>query len=30
VNTVLSSGSVGQPVAADTARRLELGVRFAF
>jgi hypothetical protein len=30
VNTILSSGAVGQPVAADTARRLELGVRFTF
>jgi hypothetical protein len=30
VNTILSSGAVGQPVSADTARRIELGVRFAF
>jgi hypothetical protein len=30
VNTVLSSSVVGQPVAAETARRIELGVRFAF
>jgi hypothetical protein len=30
VNTILSSGAVGQPVAADTARRIELEVRFAF
>ena len=30
VNTVLPSGTVGQPVAAETARRVELGVRFAF
>jgi hypothetical protein len=30
VNTILSSGTVGQPVAAETARRVELGVRFAF
>jgi len=30
VNTILSSGVLGQPLAADTARRLELGVRFAF
>jgi hypothetical protein len=30
VNTILASGAVGQPVAADTARRIELGVRFAF
>jgi hypothetical protein len=30
VNTILSSGAIGQPVAADTARRIELGVRFAF
>jgi hypothetical protein len=30
VNTILSSGTVGQPVTVDTARRIELGVRFAF
>ena len=30
VNTILSSGAVGRPVAAETARRIELGVRFAF
>ncbi|MFZ0303529.1 MAG: TonB-dependent receptor [Terracidiphilus sp.] len=30
VNTILSSGAVGQPIAAETARRLELGVRFTF
>jgi Carboxypeptidase regulatory-like domain len=30
VNTILSSGAVGQPVAADTARRVELGIRFTF
>jgi hypothetical protein len=30
VNTILSSGTVGRPVAAETARRIELGVRFAF
>ena len=30
VNTVLSSGAVGQPNAAGPARRVELGVRFAF
>jgi Carboxypeptidase regulatory-like domain len=30
VNTVLSSSSVGQPIAAEPARRVELGVRFAF
>lgn len=30
LNTILSSGSLGQPVAAETARRVELGVRFAF
>ena len=30
VNTILSSGAAGRPVAADTARRIELGVRFAF
>ncbi len=30
VNTVLSSGALGQPVTAETARRIELGARFAF
>ena len=30
VNTILSSGAVGQPVAAETARRVELGLRFQF
>jgi hypothetical protein len=30
VNTILSSGALGQPVAAETARRMELGTRFAF
>jgi hypothetical protein len=30
VNTILSSGAVGRAVAAETARRIELGVRFAF
>jgi hypothetical protein len=30
VNTILSSGALGQPVAADTARRIELGARFTF
>jgi Carboxypeptidase regulatory-like domain len=30
VNTVLSSGAVGQPIAADTARRIEFGARFTF
>jgi len=30
VNTILSSGAVGRPVAIETARRIELGVRFAF
>ena len=30
VNTILSSGAVGKLVAAETARRIELGVRFAF
>ena len=30
VNTILSSGAVGQPVAAETARRVELGIRFTF
>lgn len=30
VNTILSSGAVGQPIAADTARRLEVGARLTF
>ena len=30
VNTVLSSSTLGQPLTAETARRIELGVRFAF
>jgi hypothetical protein len=30
VNTVLSSGTVGQPNAAEPARRFELGMRFEF
>jgi hypothetical protein len=30
VNTILSSGTVGQPIVADTARRVELGARFTF
>ena len=30
VNTVLSSAAIGQPITAETARRVELGVRFAF
>jgi hypothetical protein len=30
VNTVLSSGSVGNPVSAETARRVEMGLRFSF
>ena len=30
VNTVLPSSEVGEPVAAEAARRIELGVRFAF
>jgi len=30
VNTVLSSGALGQPLTAEAARRVELGVRFAF
>ena len=30
VNTVLSSSAIGQPLAAEAARRVELGVRFAF
>ena len=27
VNTILSSGAVGQPISANTARRLEIGLR---
>lgn len=30
VNSVLSSSALGQPIAAETARRIELGARFAF
>jgi hypothetical protein len=30
VNTVLSSSAIGQPLAAEAARRVELGVRFEF
>jgi hypothetical protein len=30
VNTVLSSSTLGQPLTAETARRIELGVRFSF
>ena len=30
VNTILSSGAVGQPIAAGPARRLEVGARFEF
>ncbi|HEY1647034.1 MAG TPA: carboxypeptidase regulatory-like domain-containing protein [Terracidiphilus sp.] len=30
VNSVLASSNVGQSIAAETARRIELGVRFAF
>jgi hypothetical protein len=30
VNTILSSGTVGQPIAAGPARRIELGARFEF
>jgi len=30
VNTILPSGAIGQPVTADTARRVELGIRFEF
>jgi hypothetical protein len=30
VNTIVSSGTVGQPIAAGPARRLELGARFEF
>ena len=30
VNTVLTSGAVGQPVAAEAARRVEFGARFSF
>ncbi|HEX3436383.1 MAG TPA: TonB-dependent receptor [Pseudacidobacterium sp.] len=30
VNTILSSSALGQPITAEAARRIELGVRFAF
>jgi Carboxypeptidase regulatory-like domain len=30
VNTILSSGAVGLPITAETARRVELGARFTF
>jgi hypothetical protein len=30
VNTIVSSGSLGQPLTAEPARRVELGIRFAF
>ena len=30
VNTIVASGSLGQPLTAEPARRVELGVRFAF
>jgi Carboxypeptidase regulatory-like domain len=30
VDTILSSGAIGQPIAAETARRVELGARFTF
>jgi hypothetical protein len=30
VNTILSSGTLGQPLTAEAARRVELGVRFSF
>jgi hypothetical protein len=30
VNSVLSSSAVGEPIAAEAARRVEFGVRFAF
>ena len=30
VNTVLSSGALGQPLTAETARRVEFGARFSF
>jgi hypothetical protein len=30
VNSVLSSSALGAPVAAETARRLELGAHFSF
>jgi hypothetical protein len=30
VDTVLSSSSIGAPIAAEDARRIELGARFSF
>jgi hypothetical protein len=30
VGTVVSSPNIGQPLAAEAARRVELGMRFAF
>ena len=30
VNSVLSSSTVGEPIAVETARRIEFGLRFAF
>jgi hypothetical protein len=30
VNTILSSDAIGRPIAAETARRIELGIRLAF
>lgn len=30
VNTVLPSGTLGQPLTAEAARRVEMGVRFTF
>jgi hypothetical protein len=30
VNTILSSSAVGQPVSAEAARRIELGIRASF
>ena len=30
VNTVLSSSTLGQPLTAEPARRIELGIRFSF
>ena len=30
VNTIVSSGTLGESIAAEAARRLELGTRFSF
>jgi Carboxypeptidase regulatory-like domain/TonB dependent receptor len=30
VNTILSSGTIGQPLTAEAARRIEIGARFSF